>query len=95
MFVTKDGSKYYYHFIIKDLAEVFEGQFECLGENKEKNITFSVPIKKELENDKTIIYKVRFTDSLRFMSSSLSRLADNLSEVIQKNFKSCLENIII
>ena len=37
------------HFIIKQLAEDFKGQFECLGENIEKYITFSVPIK---ENDK-------------------------------------------
>ena len=35
-----------YHFIIKDLVEKFEGQFECLGENKEKYINFSVPVKK-------------------------------------------------
>ena len=44
-----NGSKYDYHFIIKELAEKFEGQFECLGENTEKYITFSVPIKKSLK----------------------------------------------
>ena len=33
--------------VIKDLAQEFEGEFECLGENTEKHITFSVPIKKE------------------------------------------------
>ena len=37
---------YVYHFIIQELAEKFEGQFECLRENTEKYITFSVPIKK-------------------------------------------------
>ena len=42
-----NGSKYDYHFIIKELAKKFKGQFECLGENTEKYITFSVPIKKE------------------------------------------------
>ena len=31
-----NGSTYDYHFIIKDLAEEFEGEFECLGENTEK-----------------------------------------------------------
>ena len=36
-----NGSTYDYHFIIKELAEEFEGQFECLGENREKYITFS------------------------------------------------------
>ena len=35
-----NGSTYDYHFIIKELAEEFEGEFECLGENKEKCITF-------------------------------------------------------
>ena len=39
-------STYDYHFIIKELAEEFEVEFECLGENTEKYITFSVPIKK-------------------------------------------------
>ena len=59
--VFHNGSIYDYHFIIKELAEQFEGEFECLGENKEKYITFSVPIKKEItkkdknDNDKNII----------------------------------------
>ena len=59
----------------------FEGNFECLGENTEKYITFSVPIKKKFENkDLEITYKVKFIDSYRFMASSLSKLVDNLSE---------------
>ena len=44
-------SKYGHYFIINKSAEKFEGQFESLGENTEKYITFSVPIDKELEND--------------------------------------------
>ena len=47
-----NGSTYDYHFIIKELAEKFKRQFECLGQNTEKYITFSVPIKKEHDNDK-------------------------------------------
>ena len=43
-----NDSKYDYHFIIKELAEVFKGEFEWLGENTEKYITFSVPIKKNV-----------------------------------------------
>ena len=43
-----NGSNYYYYFIIKELAEEFEGQITCLGENTEKYITFSVPIEKEV-----------------------------------------------
>ena len=50
--VFHNGSTYDYHFIIKKLAEEFKGEFECLGENTEKYITFSVPLKKENDNDK-------------------------------------------
>ena len=50
-----NGSTYDYHFIIKELAEEFEEQFECLGQNTEKYITFSALIKKELGNGKSII----------------------------------------
>ena len=34
--VFHNGSSYDYHFIINGLAEEFEGDFECLGGNKEK-----------------------------------------------------------
>ena len=44
--IFHNGSTYDYHFIIKQLAKRFEGQFKCLGENTKKCITFSVPIKK-------------------------------------------------
>ena len=40
-----NGSKHYYDFIIKILAEEFEKQFTCLGENIEKYIAFTVLIK--------------------------------------------------
>ena len=46
-FVVYNGSTYDYHFIIKELVKEFDGNFECLGENTEKYITFSVPIKKK------------------------------------------------
>ena len=76
---------YGYHFIIKELAKESEGQFECLGENTEKFITFSVPIKKELDNGKTITYKLKFIDSFRFMSTSSSNLLIIYLKVIAKN----------
>ena len=80
-----NGSKYDYHFIIKELAEEFRGEeFECLGENTEKYISFSVPIKIERDNDSggTITYKIKFIDSCRFMPSKLSNLVDdNLTEI--------------
>ena len=47
--VFHNGSTYDYHFIIKDLAEEFEGQFEYLGENKEKYILlFQHQLKKDM-----------------------------------------------
>ena len=64
----------------------FDGNFECLGENTEKYITFSVPIKKKIENkDLEITYKIKFIDSYRFMVTPLSKLIDNLSEGILNN----------
>ena len=57
-----------------------------MGENTEKYITFSVPLKKKIENkDIEINYKIKFIDSCRFMSSSLSKLVDNLSEGMHNN----------
>ena len=40
------GSTSYYSFIFKELVKEFEGQFECLGENAEKYIAFSITIKR-------------------------------------------------
>ena len=51
--VFHNGSTYDYHFIVKQLPKEIEGQFECLGENTEKYIIFSVPIKKEHDSSKT------------------------------------------
>ena len=52
-------------------------------ENTEKYITFSVPIKKKIEDqniDNT--YRIKFIDSFRFMATSLSILVDNLTDNI-------------
>ena len=54
--VFHNVSSYNYNFIKKGLAEEFEGDFEFFSENKEKYIAFSVPIKKESNEDSTIIY---------------------------------------
>ena len=85
--VFHNGSTYDYHFVIKKLAEEFKGDFECLGENTEKYITYSMPLKKE--DDEKITYKLKFIDSYRFMQTSLSDLVDNLSylEFMIKNVK--------
>ena len=68
-----------YPLIIKLLMQEFEGQFECLGENKEKYITFLVPMEKQ-ENGKTIKYIIRLINSIRFMARYLSSLTNNLAE---------------
>ena len=85
--VIHNGSTYDYDFIIKQLAEEFEGQFDCIGENTEKYITFSVPIKKELDNGKTITHK------LRLRADKLLNLVDNLSEIYKKECKACIEKM--
>ena len=96
--VFHNGSTYYCHFIIKELVKEFEGIFECLGENTEKYITFSAPLKKKIENKNIeITYIITFIDSYRFMSTSLSKLVDNLSEGLHNNkclnCESCLDYI--
>ena len=45
----------------------------------EKYITFSVPIKKEWGDGKTIKHKLKFIDSFRFMPTSLPEHVDNMS----------------
>ena len=72
------SASYDTHFIINQLAEEFKDDLNCIGENMEKYIIFSVPIKK-YDDSKTVSYKLRFIDSFRFMSTSLSDLVDNLS----------------
>ena len=73
-----------------------------MGENTEKYITFSVPIKKKITkrdkdgNDKivNISHKIKFIDRFRFMSGPLSSLVSNLSDGLHSDkctdCKSCL-----
>ena len=86
--VFYNGSNYVYHFIIKVLAGEFEKQFAFLGENTEKCITFSVPVQKEVrridkngkEVTKATSCRLQFTDSTKFMTSSLSHPVNNVAE---------------
>ena len=80
------NASYDTHFIINQLAEEFNGELDCTGENIEKYITFSVSIKKKRDDDKTITHKLRFIDSFRFMSASLSDLVDNLSGFLSTKY---------
>ena len=85
-------SNHEYHFIIKELAEKFEKQLTCLGENTSKSITFIAPIEKEFKiTDKireeitNISFRLQFIDSAKFMASPLSNLVNKLSEGIHKS----------
>ena len=89
--VFHNGSTYAYHFIIKELAKEFDGQFKCLGGNIEKDITFLVPIKKELDNSTSVKYKIKFINSFRFISRKLSGLITNLSEINIEECRGCKE----
>ena len=59
----------------------------------EKYITFSVPIMKKCGDSKTIRNKLRFIDSFRLMSTSLSELVDNMhgKNVNSIECKKCME----
>ena len=60
---------------------------------------FSVSIKENNENGKKLTYKIKFTDSVRFMLSSLSSLPDNFPKGFHKDkckgCKSHLEYITV
>ena len=55
--VLHNGSTYDYHYIINKLAKQFYDHLEYLGENTRKNITFSEPVSKKLDNAKAITYR--------------------------------------
>ena len=86
-------SSYESHFIIKGLANEFDGKLECLGENAEKYISFSVKINKKIAkrdkdgNEKIVNtpYRLKCIDSYRFMSASLSNHVHNLSNGLHNN----------
>ena len=54
--VFHNGLNHGYHFIIKELAKEFEGEFNCLGENAQKY--FYVPIPNKVI-DKNIFIKIK------------------------------------
>ena len=85
--IFHNGSTYDYHFILNEPTISFKeyGNFECLGENSEKYITFSVPFKKDPKNNKSIKYKLNFVDIFRSMAASLSNLVNNASDQFYNN----------
>ena len=93
------NASYDTYFKINQLAEEFKGKLNCIGGNMKKHITFSVPIEKECNNDKTITHKLNLIDSFRFMSTSLAELNDNMYKMSgifnSIECKSCIEKIKI
>ena len=78
----------------KGASKEFKEEFNHLGKNTKK---YKIPISKEAKGiyknekkknkqnkNKNISYKLQFTDGARFMTSSLSNLANNLADGIHK-----------
>ena len=89
--VFYNGSNYDYCFIIKELAEEFEKQITCLGENTGIYITLSTLVQNKLQElirmekkSQKKSYRLQFIDNARFMASSLSNLVNNLDKRILK-----------
>jgi len=81
------------HLFIKSLGKT-QGNIDCIPNNEEKYISFSKSVNDENKNLK---YKIRFIDSLKFMSSGLDKLTNNLERDLfqkmkthSKNFELCL-----
>ena len=83
--ITIHNATYDTHFTLNQLAIEFKGELNWIDDNMEKYITFSLPIKKEVNNyddkKKEITYKLKFIDSFRFMPDLLSNLVDNTSGI--------------
>ena len=88
--VFHKGSNYAYHFIVKELENVFEWRTGTPWAKQKKCKNAFVSIKRGItkidgnESVETIQYKNKFIDSMRSMATSLSKLVDNLTEGIHK-----------
>ena len=82
--VFHNGSSYDNHFVIRQLVKDFKGYFNCVGENTEKYISFSVSIFKESDKGnkkkKPDAFTLKFIDSNTFMKVSLENHVKNLAE---------------
>ena len=81
----------------KSCQRNFKDNLNVQEKTLQKYITFTVTIEKELENGNIVTCKIKFIDSLGFMSNSLSNLADNFPVALQnrkfKGCKSCLKYV--
>ena len=94
--VFHNVSNYEYYFIIKELAENFEGQVECMGEKQGEvhNVIRTNQKKKKNENGKQRTCKIKFIDNVRFISSSLSSLAESFSEGLHTKTNEKIGNLV-
>ena len=88
------GTNYDFNLIINKLAKEFTSEMRCIPLNTNKYISFSIPIKKEIkeqkeQKEKVITYNLKFIDTEKHMKSALSTLVNNLSE---KNKCNCEED---
>ena len=84
-------SGYDSHLFIKNLGFT-AGNIDCIPNNEEKYISFTKNIEvgsymNKKGETKPIIYKIRFIDSLKFMSTGLDSLVNNLPETAFNNLK--------
>lgn len=83
---------------IKELALNDDAKVDVLPRNKEKYISFTKHILVDSDKENKNIYiKLRFSDSYQFMSSSINKLAQNLTNFkhIEKYFTNPEENKIM
>ena len=96
--VLYSESNYSHHFIIKKVAEEFEGYFTCLGENTENRIDSKIEKevirsdKNEKEITKTISHRLQFINSARFIASSWLNRGYSLAEEPHKIKCKCEHN---
>ena len=76
-------SGYDVHLFIKELSKHFEAdEINCIAESKEKYISITINTKEKIPHPTKDIYKrvgIKFIDTLRFMQSSLSDLANSMN----------------
>ena len=89
--VCHNNSIYNYHFTIKELANEFEEQLECFGENRKAQNFFHSNRERVTNINKngnksvvTLSYQINFIDSARFMATSLSNLVNDPTEGFHK-----------
>ena len=83
-----NGTNYDFNLITNELAKEFRTEMRCIPLNTNKYRSFSIPIRKEVKEEKqkeqkkkVITYILKFIDTAKHMNIALSTLVDNLSEI--------------